>query len=98
MIGYFANLVGLGLNFLGTFLLLKYSPESKTTEGWTVTGNFKKELIPVFEGFIKKGSRFDYSFVYRLCPSISGGVLAVTPPKRLPMTYLARQLKAANDQ
>lgn len=57
MIGYFANLVGLGLNFLGTFLLLKYSPESKTTEGWTVTGNFEKELLPAFEGFIKKAHR-----------------------------------------
>jgi hypothetical protein len=54
MIAYFANLVGLGFNFVGTFLLLKYSPESKTTDGWTVTGNFEKELIPVFEGFIKK--------------------------------------------
>jgi hypothetical protein len=87
MIGYFANLVGLGLNFVGTFLLLKYSPESKTTEGWTVTGNFEKELIPVFE-VSSKGSRFDYSFVYRLCPSISGGVLAVTPPKRYDVSWL----------
>jgi hypothetical protein len=54
MIGYFANLVGLGFNFVGAFLLLKYSPESKTTDGWTVTGNFEKELIPAFETFIKK--------------------------------------------
>ncbi|HZM87125.1 MAG TPA: hypothetical protein VFF31_11430 [Blastocatellia bacterium] len=54
IIGYFANLVGLGFNFAGTFLLLKYSPESNTTDGWTVTSNFEKELIPAFERFIKK--------------------------------------------
>jgi hypothetical protein len=54
MIGYFANLVGLGFNFLGTFLLLKYSPESKTADGRTVTSDFEKELIPAFEAFIKK--------------------------------------------
>jgi uncharacterized protein (DUF4213/DUF364 family) len=54
MIGYFANLVGLLFNFAGTFLLLKYSPESNTTDGWTVTSNFEKELIPAFERFIKK--------------------------------------------
>jgi hypothetical protein len=53
-VSHFANLVGLGLNFLGTFLLLKYSPDSKTTDGWTVTGNFEKELIPAFESFVKK--------------------------------------------
>jgi len=46
MIGYFANLFGLGFNFVGTFLLLKYSPESKTTDGWTVTADFEKELTP----------------------------------------------------
>ena len=54
MIAYFANIVGLGFNFVGTFLLLKYSPESKITDGWTVTTNFEKELIPAFEDFIKK--------------------------------------------
>ena len=54
MIAYFANLVGLGFNFVGTFLLLKYSPESKTTDGWTVTTNFEKELIPAFEDLIKR--------------------------------------------
>jgi len=54
MIGYFANLVGLGFNLGATLLLLKYSPESNTTHGWTVTGKFEKELIPAFEGFIKK--------------------------------------------
>jgi len=47
-------LVGLGFNFVGTFLLLKYSPESKTTDGWTVTTNFEKELIPAFEDLIKR--------------------------------------------
>ena len=57
MIGYFANLFGLGFNFVGTFLLLKYSPESKTTDGWTVTADFEKELIPAFEGFTKKVHR-----------------------------------------
>src|SRR5262249_53576341 len=46
MIGYFANLFGLGFNFVGTFLLVKYSPESKTTDGWTVTADFEKELTP----------------------------------------------------
>jgi len=54
MIGYFANLFGLGFNFVGTFLLLKYSPESKTTDRWTVTADFEKELIPAFEAFTKK--------------------------------------------
>jgi hypothetical protein len=54
MIAYFANIVGLGFNFVGTFLLLKYSPESKITDGWTVTANFEKELILAFEDFIKK--------------------------------------------
>ena len=54
LIAYFANLVGLGFNLVGVFLLLKYSPESKTADGWTVTSNVEKELIPVFEGFIKK--------------------------------------------
>jgi hypothetical protein len=54
LIAYFANLVGLVFNFVGTFLLLKYSPESKTTDGWTVTGNFEKESIPAFEAFIKR--------------------------------------------
>ena len=53
MIAYCANLVGLGFNFVGTFLLLKYSPES-TTDGWTVTTNFEKELIPAFEDLIKR--------------------------------------------
>ena len=57
MIAYFANLVGLGFNFVGTFLLLKYSPESKIRDGWTVTANFEKELIPAFEGFIEKAHR-----------------------------------------
>jgi hypothetical protein len=57
MIGYFANLVGLGFNFGATLLLLKYSPESNTRDGWTVTGNFEKELLPAFEGFIKKAHR-----------------------------------------
>jgi hypothetical protein len=42
MNAYFANLVGLGFNFVGTFLLLKYSPESKTADGWTITGNVEK--------------------------------------------------------
>jgi hypothetical protein len=54
MIGYFANLVGLGFNFVGTFLLLKYSLESRTTDGWTVTSNFAKESIPAFGAFIKR--------------------------------------------
>ena len=54
MIGYFANLFGLGFNFVGTFLLLKYSPESKTIDGLTVTANFEKEFIPAFEAFIKR--------------------------------------------
>jgi hypothetical protein len=45
MIGYFANLVGLGFNLGATLLLLKYSPGSNTRDGWTVTGNFEKELI-----------------------------------------------------
>ena len=57
MIGYFANLVGLGFNFWAMLLLLKYSPESKTTDGWTVTADFEKELIPAFEGFIEKAHR-----------------------------------------
>jgi hypothetical protein len=58
MIGYFANLVGLGFNFGATLLLLKYSPESNITAGRTAaTGNFEKELIPVFGDFIKKAHR-----------------------------------------
>src|SRR5262249_55583697 len=52
MIAYFANLVGLGFNLVSTFLLLKYSPESKTTDVWRVTANFEKELIPALEIFI----------------------------------------------
>jgi hypothetical protein len=57
MIGYFANLIGLGFNFGATLLLLKYSPGSNTTDGWTVTANFEKELISAFEDFIKKAHR-----------------------------------------
>jgi hypothetical protein len=77
MIAYFANLVGLGFNFVGTFLLLKYSPESKTADGWTVTSNVEKKLIPAFE-FYQKGSLFDCPFTYRLCPPISRGDPAIT--------------------
>jgi len=57
MIGYFANLVALGFNFRATLLLLKYSPKSNTRDGWTITGNFEKELISAFEGFIKEAHR-----------------------------------------
>jgi len=44
----------LGSTSAATLLLLKYSPESNTTDVWTVTANFEKELIPAFEIFIKK--------------------------------------------
>jgi hypothetical protein len=54
MIGYFANLVGLGLNILATWLLMKYPPESNTAEGVMVTADFEKKFVPEFERFIKK--------------------------------------------
>jgi hypothetical protein len=53
MISYWAGLIGLGLNFLATILLLRYSPESKAVEGTTVTHDFEKEFVPEFRNFLK---------------------------------------------
>ena len=86
MIAYFANLVGLGFNFMGAVLLLKYSPESKTTDGWIVTGNVEKELIPAFEIFFKKahGSIILLSIGFAL--QFLAAILLQLPPKTFPMT------------
>jgi len=86
MIGYFANLVGLGFNLGAMLLLLKYSPESNTTNGNTATGNFEKELIPAFEDFIKKahGSIILLSIGFAL--QFLAAILLQLPPKTFPMT------------
>jgi hypothetical protein len=50
---HLVNVVGLGLNFLATILLLKYAPESKSIEQWAVTQEFEKTFIPEFVRFTK---------------------------------------------
>jgi hypothetical protein len=55
MLSYCLNVVGLGLNFLATLLLLQYSPDTKSAGGITVTQAWERGFVPAFREAIRNG-------------------------------------------
>jgi hypothetical protein len=51
---YLANMLGIGLNVLAAFLLMKYAPDSKSVGGWSGTQGFEMQFIPEFNRFLLK--------------------------------------------
>ena len=55
MTAYWFNIGGLALNFVATMLLLKYSPDTKSAEGMTVTQGFERDFFNEFQAAIRNG-------------------------------------------
>ncbi len=56
MLSYCLNVIGLGLNFLATVLLLQYSPDdTKSAEGITVTQGWERDFVSAFREAIRNG-------------------------------------------
>ena len=52
---YWVNVLGLGMNCFWTILLLKFSPDTKSEGGVTVTHEWEREYFPEFKQAIKNG-------------------------------------------
>ncbi len=54
MISQIASVLGLGLDIVASVLLLRYSTESKSADGTTVTQAWERESVPEFKAFLKR--------------------------------------------
>jgi hypothetical protein len=55
MTPFWFNIVGLGLNFLATVLLLQYSLDTKSADGITVTQGWERNFVRAFQEAIRNG-------------------------------------------
>ena len=64
---YYAQVIGLCLNFLGGLLLSWYSLRSMSSAGCNETQPFEKELLPEFKGAKKVVPRWHLAFYGGFC-------------------------------